>query len=147
MKSYLLTYTQAGTPAHVQHVLNDTRAVETWVAPFPYAAILISKLNTQDIAAVLRDRLPGIWFMVTELKSDTVQGWLPGNLWEYVNDPQHAWSRNMFAGLATAPSSEPSRSIFARIKDEKSGARRPEPLQEFRRLRPLGRRRAPDDDT
>ena len=116
MKSYLLTYTQAGTPAHVQHVLNDTRAVETWVAPFPYAAILISKLNTQDIAAVLRDRLPGIWFMVTELKSDTVQGWLPGNLWKYVNDPQHAWSRNMFAGLV-GPSSESSRPIRGLFAD------------------------------
>ena len=113
MKPYLLTHTQAGTPAHVQHVLNDTRAVETWVAPFPYAAILISKLNVQDLAAVLRERLPGIWFMVTELKSDTVQGWLPGNLWEYVNDPQQAWSRNLFAELA-ASSSESSRSIFAR---------------------------------
>ena len=115
MKSYLLTYTQAVTPAYVQYVLNDTEAVATWVAPFPYAAILVSTLNTQDLAAVLRNRLPGIWFMVVELKGDTVQGWLPGNLWEYVNDPQQAWSRNLFAGLP-ASSSEPSRSIFARTE-------------------------------
>ena len=108
MKPYLLTYTQAIPPAHVQHVLNHTQAVKTWVAPFPYAAILVSELDVQDLAAVLRDRIPGIWFMVAELKSDTVQGWLPGNLWEYVNDPQQAWSRNLFAGLA-APSSESSR--------------------------------------
>ena len=115
MKPYLLTYTQPGTPAHVQYVLSDTQAVETWVAPFPYAAILISKLDVQDLAAVLRDRLPDIWFMVTELKSDAVQGWLPGDLWEYVNDPQHVWSRNLFAGLV-APSSEsskPKRGLFA----------------------------------
>ena len=117
MKSYLLTYTQAGAPAHVQYVLSDTQAVETWVAPFPYAAILISNLNIQDLAAVLRDRLPGIWFMVTELKSDTVQGWLPGNLWEYVNNPQHAWSQNLFAGLA-APSPESSRSPGRRSQSE-----------------------------
>ena len=115
VKPYLLTYTQAVTPAYVQHVLNDTEAVATWVAPFPYAAILISKLDIQDLAAVLRDRLPGIWFMVAELKGDTVQGWLPGNLWEYVNDPQQAWSRNLFAELA-ASSSESSRSIFARTE-------------------------------
>ena len=113
MKSYLLTYTQAVRPAYVQHVLNDTKTVETWVAPFPYAAILISEQDIQDLAAVLRNRLPGIWFMVAELKGDTVQGWLPGNLWEYVNDPQQAWSRNLFAELA-ASSSESSRSIFAR---------------------------------
>lgn len=98
MKSYLLTYSQAITPAQVQHMLNETGAVETWVAPFPYAAILVSKLNVHDIAAILHNRLPGVWFMVTELDAAAVQGWLPKDLWEYVNDPQGAWSRKLFAG-------------------------------------------------
>ena len=103
MKSYLLTYSQAYTPTQVQYLLNDTHAVETWVTPFPYAAILLSRLDVHDLAAVIRSRLPGVWFMMTELKSDSVQGWLPGNLWEYVNDPQQAWSRKLFADLAPIP--------------------------------------------
>lgn len=61
MKAYLFAYSQACIPAQVQHLLNDTKAVATWVSPFPYAAILVSGLNVHDIAAVLRDRLPGVW--------------------------------------------------------------------------------------
>ncbi len=115
MKAYLLTYSQACAPTHVQDLLNDTQAVETWVAPFPYAAILVSKRNVHDLAAVLRDRLPGVWFMVTELNSHAVQGWLPGNLWEYVNDPQQAWSRKLLAGLGEPPPSPPARSSSSEL--------------------------------
>ena len=107
MKSYLLTYSQAITPAQVQHMLNETGAVETWVAPFPYAAILVSKLNVHDIAAILHNRLPGVWFMVTELDAAAVQGWLPKDLWEYVNDPQAAWSRKLFAGFGSFSAEPP----------------------------------------
>ena len=103
MKAYLLAYSQACTPTKAHQLLNDTPAVETWVTPFPYAAILISKLNVNDLAAVLRDRIPGVWFMVTELNPHSVQGWLPGNLWEYVNDPQQACSKNLLTGLSETP--------------------------------------------
>ena len=99
MKAHLLVYSQACAPRQVQRLLNDTEVVETWVTPFPYAAILVSRLDVNDLAAVLRGRLPGVWFMVTELRSDAVQGWLPKELWEYVNSPSQAWSRQLFAGL------------------------------------------------
>ena len=102
MKSYLFTYSQACTQARAHAVLNDTQEVQTWVAPFPYAAILVSTLNIQDLTAILRSRLPGVWFMVTEMDHQTVDGWLPGNLWEYVNDPQKAWSRKLFRAIADA---------------------------------------------
>ena len=42
MKAYLLTYGQACTPSQMHYLLNDTQAIETWVAPFPYAAIVLS---------------------------------------------------------------------------------------------------------
>ena len=107
MKGYLLAYSQACAPQQVQHLLNDTRAVVTWVAPFPYAAILVSSLNVTDLAAGLRNRLPGVWFMVTELRGDAVQGWLPKDLWEYVNSPSQAWSRQLFAGLGRSSLGQP----------------------------------------
>lgn len=107
MNSYLLAYSQACTPTQVQSVLNDTEAVETWVAPFPHAAIVVSRLSVQDIGAILRERLPGVWFMVTRMTSHTVQGWLPGNLWEYVNDPQAATYRQL-TELLRQPLPQPS---------------------------------------
>ena len=102
MKSYLFTYSQACTQAHAHAVLNDTEGVQTWVAPFPYAAILVSKLNTQDLSAILRERLPDVWFAVAELNPQTVDGWLPGNIWQYVNNPRRAWSRQLFRNIADA---------------------------------------------
>ncbi len=108
MKSYLLNHSDACTPEHVQQVLNDTRAVETWVTPFPYAAILISRLDVRDLAAVIRERLPGVWLMVTELNGSVVQGWLPADLWEYVNDPSKARSRKLFSGMVPPPTPSPS---------------------------------------
>ena len=122
MKSYLLSYSQTCTPERVQYVLDDTQAVETWVTPFPYAAILISKLNVGDLSAVIRDRIPGAWFMVTELNGGGVRGWLPGNLWEYVNDPQKAWSRKLFSGMVPPPTPSPS---FGGLLDLVTRPRRP----------------------
>ena len=100
MKAYLLTHSQACTPTHVQSLLSETEGIETWVSPFPYGAILVSELHVRALAAVLRSRLPAVWFMVTELNGNAVQGWLPGNLWEYVNNPQQAASRGLFTELA-----------------------------------------------
>ena len=103
MKPYLFAYSQACPQAHAHSVLNDTQGVDTWVSPFPHAAILVSRLNTQDLSAIIRERLPGVWFMVTEMTPQSVNGWLPGNLWEYVNDPPKAWSRELFKKLSTTP--------------------------------------------
>lgn len=99
MKSYLFTYSQVCTQAQVHDILNTTAAVETWVAPFPYSAILVSKLNTQDLCAVFRARLPGVWFMVAEMNNQVVDGWLPGDIWEYVNNPLKAWSQKLIESI------------------------------------------------
>lgn len=100
MKAYLLTYSQTGIPTHIHRILDDTKAIETWVAPFMYAAILISKLDVHDLSGVLRPRIPDVWFVVTELNASAVQGWLPADFWEYVNNPEQAVSRNLFTELA-----------------------------------------------
>ena len=39
MKTYLFAYSQVCTQAQVHAFLNDTNAIKTWIAPFPYAAI------------------------------------------------------------------------------------------------------------
>ena len=101
MKSYLFTYGQACTQAQVHDVLNDTEGVQTWVAPFPYSAILISMLNVHDLSAILRNRLPDVWFMVTEVDHQAVNGWLPGDFWEYVNAPQKVGSQQLFRAIAS----------------------------------------------
>ena len=93
MKSYLFTFSHPCKQAQAHDVLNNTEGIQTWIAPFPYSAILVSKLNAQDLSDTLHDRLPNdVWFMVAEMDPQAVNGWLPGNLWGYVNDPQKAGS-------------------------------------------------------
>ena len=87
MKSYLFAYSQVCPQERAHAVLNDTNGISSWVAPFPYSAIIVSNLDIGDLAAILRNRLPGIWLLVTEMNHPDVDGWLPRNLWRYVNDP------------------------------------------------------------
>lgn len=85
MKAFLLTYSQQCPDSHAQAIMNQTNAVKTWVQPFPSAAIIVSDLDVKDLGAVLQSRLGGTWFLVTEITAHTVQGFLPGNLWQFID--------------------------------------------------------------
>ena len=101
MKAYLLTYSPVCPPEWVYKVLDTTRAIHNWVSPFPYAAILVSNLTTQKLGAMLRNRLDDeVWFMVTQLDSELVDGWLPGDFWAFVDDPAEASLQPLLDRLA-----------------------------------------------
>lgn len=117
MKAYLFAYSQAWPQTRVHAFLNDTNAIKTWVAPFPYAAILVSELNAQDLGAVLHRRLSDAWFIVTEMNAQAVDGWLPGNLWEYVREPEQAWTRDIFAHLPPPQQTQPD--LAALVSEKK----------------------------
>lgn len=91
MKAYLFTYSNLCPPLQAQAILNNTAAVTTWAQPFPNAALLVSNLNAKDLAAVLRGWLGETWFLVTELNVGSVDGYLPGNLWQFINSAQIPW--------------------------------------------------------
>ena len=77
-------------------VLNNTDAIQDWIAPFPYSAILVSNLTTQELSEILRRRLDDeVWFMVAQLDSQLVDGWLPSDFWEYVDNPAGASLREL----------------------------------------------------
>lgn len=69
---------------YAQAILNETNAVTTWVQPFPNAAIIISSLDAKDLGAVFRGRLGATWFLITEIHGATIDGLLPGNLWQFI---------------------------------------------------------------
>lgn len=103
MKAYLLTYSYSLVcpPKWVYKVLNTTQAIRNWVSPFPYAAILVSDLTTEELSDILRNRLDDeVWFMVAQLDSELVDGWLPGDFWAFVNDPAEASLQPLLDRLA-----------------------------------------------
>lgn len=85
MKAFLLTYSQQCPDWQAQAILDQTNGVKTWVQPFPSAAIIVSDLEVEDLGSVLQARLGGTWFLVTEIAAHTVQGFLPGNLWQFID--------------------------------------------------------------
>ena len=103
MKSYLFTYSPVCPQARVHAVLNTTDAIRDWIAPFPYAAILNSDLTTQELSAIFRNRLKDdVWFLVTQLDSQLVDGWLPGDFWDYVNNPAQASLQRLLDQLSAS---------------------------------------------
>lgn len=87
MKSYLFAYSQLCPDWQAQGVLDSTQAVANWIQPFPNAAVIQSNLDTKDLAAVLRNQLGQVWFVVSEVDSASIDGWLPGDAWQFVNTP------------------------------------------------------------
>ena len=102
MKAYLFTYSHLCPPWQAQAILNDTNAVATWVQPLPNAAVLVSSLEARDLAAVFRGRLGETWFLVTELDPGTVDGYLPGNIWQFINKAQASWPPQLPASALKA---------------------------------------------
>ena len=90
MKPYLFTYSAACSQATVHAILNATNAIHNWIAPFPYSAILVSNLDTRELGATLRHQLNGAWFVVTQIDNQLTDGWLPRDMWQYVNNPGKA---------------------------------------------------------
>ena len=84
MRAFLLTYSQQCPDWQAQAIMNQTNAVKTWVQPFPSAVIVVSDLDVTDLGAVLQSRFGGTWFLITEIAANTVQGFLPGNLWQFI---------------------------------------------------------------
>lgn len=91
MKANLFAYSGLCPPWQAQAILNETEAVTTWAQSFPSAAFVASNLDVGELAAVLRERLGETWFLITELNGVTVDGYLPGNLWQFVNSARMPW--------------------------------------------------------
>ena len=97
MNAYVLTHSAA--PQTVYDMLNGSRAVMTWVSPFPYAALVLSNLTLPELSAVVHTHLGDTWFIVMEATQQNTQGWLPVHFWDYINDPQGTWSKQLFSKL------------------------------------------------
>lgn len=90
MHAYLLAHGAGCTPSEVRAVLNRIDTIRTWIAPFPYAAIVVCSDSAHDLTEKIRGHLPELWFLVTTTNRTSTQGWLPANLWEFVNTPEQA---------------------------------------------------------
>ena len=99
MNAYLFSYNSIIPQNTVQEILNQTSAVETWVAPISSSAIVLSRLSVAELAAVLHTHLGETWFLLIEATPQNSNGWLPANFWEYISNPDATWSKQILADL------------------------------------------------
>ena len=96
MKAFLLSFSSLLDVNYVHTVLNNSNSVETWLSPFPFSVIIVSRLTTSELGAVLQSHFGGNLFVVVEATPQNTSGWLPPEFWDYINNPQHVWRRNIF---------------------------------------------------
>ncbi len=85
MTPYVFAYSSLCADHVADAILNDTEAVTTWVRPFPHAAVVLSNLALSDLSAVLHKRLGETWFLLSPIPPGQADGWLPMNVWSFVN--------------------------------------------------------------
>lgn len=100
MKAFILTYSSMLDIGYVHNVLNSSQSVETWISPFPYSAIVISKLTVSELSAVLHSHFGENWFIVIEASQHNSNGWLTKEFWDYIAEPQTAVARKVWSQLA-----------------------------------------------
>lgn len=102
MNAYMLLHTGMKSSDQMQTILNGTNAIATWISPFPTGAILLSNLNVHELTAVLHVHFGDMWFLLSAVDKDKVNGFLPQNIWSYLNDPDGTWQKNFMERLALA---------------------------------------------
>ena len=103
MNAYWLSCNIALSFDFVTGVLDGSKAIDTWVSPYPCSAILLSRLSLNELTAVLHTHFGQAWFILIELNAQNSNGWLPGEFWEQITDPQAAWSKKIFGNLLPQP--------------------------------------------
>lgn len=91
MKLYLLNYDDAcGTEREVLKVLNKLPEVLNWSACLPFSVFIVSDLSERKLARLFTKHFGDGMFVVAEVDGAKIDGLLPDDLWDFVNEPQSA---------------------------------------------------------
>ena len=97
MRAFVLNFSALLNQTQVHSVLNASAAVETWATPFPFSAIVVSRLTVLELGAVLHSHFGEALFILVEATKFNTGGWLPIEFWNVINDPQGACSKKVFS--------------------------------------------------
>lgn len=99
MRAFLLNFSTLLDQHHVHGVLNSSNSIENWLSPFPYSAIVVSRLTAVELGAVLHSHFGGHLFILVEATTTNTGGWLPKEFWDFINNPQTSWSKQIFPAI------------------------------------------------
>ena len=86
-KSYLFVNSDnLGTREQVKDCVDNLREVIHWRFDMPNCFYLISESSAVRLAYLIRGVLGNHRFLITEIKSNNKQGWLPQTTWDLINN-------------------------------------------------------------
>jgi hypothetical protein len=89
MKPYLFSFNATmGTRQQVLDFLDTLPQVLNWYAPLPESVIIISERGVSELQALIHNRYPMSYFIITEIPPGGNDGWLPKVAWDFINNPR-----------------------------------------------------------
>jgi hypothetical protein len=87
-KAYLLTFYQSFRFAQSDiDFLDSTPEVMNWFI-FPPSIFIVSEHSAYDLSAIFREQYPEQHFIVSQIVRGDNDGWLPQEIWDFINNPQ-----------------------------------------------------------
>ena len=88
LKAFLLVF-HSGVPRQTITDYLDTRPeVLDWLSPFPNAVFIVSRGNVRELQQVIHQQFSTLFFCLAEVGAQNADGWLPPNVWDFVNNPK-----------------------------------------------------------
>lgn len=91
MKAYIISfYQQEVSDDEVAAFLKSKRAVLNLKRPLPNVAFIVSDRNASSLTELIRKKFPQGFFIVAEYDPYNSDGALPGEMWNFLNNPKPA---------------------------------------------------------
>jgi hypothetical protein len=70
--------------------LDSISAIVNWIAFFDNTLCLVSSSSARELSDMIRETIPDVQFVITELEPGRRNGWLPRSVWSFLRSPSAA---------------------------------------------------------
>lgn len=86
MKTYLLIYDEGIKEKHLLSFLDSRKEILDWMSMLPSSVFLRSNHSLQNLTKMIDRKYPQAQFFVSEIESERVDGMLPEEGWDFINE-------------------------------------------------------------
>ena len=87
----------------VTSFLNQSPISRNWITILPGQLFFLATVSIMDAATILRAQFPDEFIFVAEVNQYTCDGWLPKDVWDFINNPSDAKAPNYLEMLSQLP--------------------------------------------
>jgi hypothetical protein len=118
LRVFVLNFDPSSLPREkITEVLTENPLYLNWIRFLPGQFFFVSKSLVNDVTAPLHERFPTDYIFVTEVFPNTCNGWMPKEIWNFINNPSSAKGTT----LLTAPPPSPlsNLELLSKLFDKK----------------------------